>query len=140
MSAASHFILYVEDQERSAKFYTAVLDMPPRLHVPGMTEYDLPGGGVLGLMPESGIRRLLGDSLGDPAAARGVARSELYLVLPDATACHRRALAHGARELSGMQLRSWGYLVAYAQDMDGHVLAFALPASEGSGADRPLRN
>lgn len=125
MPAASHFILYVADQERAAAFYTAVLDQHPRLNVPGMTEFDLPGGGVLGLMPESGIRRLLGASLGDPAEARGVARAELYLVLPDAAAYHRRALAHGARELSAMQPRGWGHVAAYSQDADGHVLAFA---------------
>lgn len=134
MPAATHFILYVEDQQRAAAFYTAVLDIQPRLHVPGMTEYDLPGGGVLGLMPESGIRRLLGDSLGDPAVARGVARAELYMVLPNAMAYHRRALAHGARELSTMQPRSWGHVAAYVQDADGHVLAFACPEASTPGA------
>ena len=34
-----------------------------RLDVPGMTEYELARGAVLGLMPEAGIRRLLGERL-----------------------------------------------------------------------------
>ena len=125
MPPTTHFILYVTDQRRAESFYTAVLDLRPRLDVPGMTEYDLPGGGVLGLMPEAGIRRLLGPELADPASAAGVARAELYLHVADAASYHRRAVERGARELSPMLPRSWGHQVAYSQDPHGHVLAFA---------------
>ncbi|MEZ4653650.1 MAG: hypothetical protein R3E12_08670 [Candidatus Eisenbacteria bacterium] len=48
----SHLILFVRDQDRSTDFYRHVLDREPRLHVPGMTEFPLPGGAILGLMPE----------------------------------------------------------------------------------------
>ncbi len=123
--SASHFILYVEDQERSTAFYASVLALRPRLHAPGMTEFDLPGGGVLGLMPEHGIRRLLGSALPDPARARGVPRAELYLVVTAADELHARALSAGAVELSPMQPRDWGASVAYSLDLDGHVLALA---------------
>ena len=61
-----HIILYVADQERSCCFYTAVLGNESILHVPGMTEFRLPGVAVLGLMPEKGIKRLLGSGLPDP--------------------------------------------------------------------------
>ncbi len=121
----SLFILYVRDQERARRFYEAVLGLPPRLHVPGMTEFALPGGGVLGLMPEGGIARLLGPALPDPAQARGRPRAELYLLGPDPAACHARALAAGARELSPLQPRDWGHTAAYSLEPDGHVLAFA---------------
>lgn len=131
--AASHFILYVRDQARSARFYAAALGLAPRLDVPGMTEFDLPGGGVLGLMPEHGIRRLLGEALPDPAGAHGIARAELYLVTPEAAMLHERALAAGARELSAMQARDWGHAAAYSLDPDGHVLAFA--CEPGAGED-----
>ena len=123
--AASHFILYVADQQRSTAFYSAVLLVEPRLHVPGMTEYALPGGGILGLMPEAGIRKLLGRGLPDPSAAQGIPRSELYLILPQAGNYHARALLAGAKELSPMSLRSWGHVAGYSQDPDGHILAFA---------------
>lgn len=129
MSAASHFILYVADQSRSTAFYTAVLALKPRLHVPGMTEFNLPGGGVLGLMPEQGIRNLLGAALPDPAAANGVPRAELYLVLAEPGDYHARALAAGARELSPLLPRDWGHIAAYSLDPDGHVLAFASSAA-----------
>ena len=125
MSAASHFILHVADQQRSTAFYSSVLAIEPRLNVPGMTEFALPGGGVLGLMPESAIRRLLGDALPDLAAARGVPRAELYLVFDGPAAFHQRALAAGAAELSPLLPRSWRHAAAYSQDLDDHVLAFA---------------
>ena len=126
-SSATHFILYVADQQRSRDFYAAVLAATPRLHVPGMTEFELPGGAVLGLMPEQGIRRLLGAKLPDPAGANGIPRAELYLVTDEAAAYHARALAAGATELSPIEPRDWGHDVAYALDPDGHVLALASP-------------
>ncbi len=125
MANAAHLILYVGDQARSASFYAAALGLAPTLDVPGMTEFTLGEGCVLGLMPERGIRRLLGDALPDPAGAAGIPRCELYLRVDDPGACHQRALQAGARELSGLELRSWGDHAAYSLDPDGHVLAFA---------------
>lgn len=122
------WILFVRDQEAAARFYEAVLAQAPSLHVPGMTEFLLPGGATLGLMPEAGIKRLLGEVLPDPASASGVPRAELYLRVDDALAYHRRALAAGARELSGLERRGWGDCATYSLDLDGHVLAFASPA------------
>lgn len=121
----AHFILYVADQKAAAAFYAAVLGARPELDVPGMTEFRLAGGAVLGLMPAAGIKRLLGAALPDPAQARGVPRAELYLLVADPAALHARALAHGARELSPLSPRDWGHAAAYSLDPDGHVLAFA---------------
>lgn len=124
-----HFILYVADQKRSARFYAAALSLKPRLDVPGMTEFELGGGAVLGLMPAAGIKRLLGDKLPDPAASAGTPRAELYLLVDDPEAGHRRALDAGARELSALAPRDWGHDAAYSLDPDGHVLAFAGPTA-----------
>ncbi len=121
----AHFILYVADQARAAAFYRAALGVEPTLDVPGMTEFALADGAVLGLMPEAGIRRLLGDALRDPALGRGLPRAELYLVVDDPAAYHARALAAGARELAPLAARDWGHDVAYGEDPDGHVIAFA---------------
>lgn len=125
ITGASHFILYVADQQRSTAFYSEVLALEPRLHVPGMTEFALPGGGVLGLMPEAGIRSLLGVALPDPGAARGTPRAELYLLVPEPGRYHARALAAGGKELSPLLERAWGHVAAYSLDPDSHVLAFA---------------
>ncbi len=121
----SYFVLYVARQDQSARFYAAVLGVPPRLDVPGMTEFTLPGGGVLGLMPEAGIKALLGSALPDPARASGVPRAELYLLVEDPASYHARALNAGARELSPLLPRDWGHNAAYSMDQDGHVLACA---------------
>ena len=116
-------ILYVLDQAASRAFYAKTLGMEPRLDVPGMTEFELFGGCVLGLMPERGIKRLLPDL---PAPAPG-AKAEVYLTVADPAAYHARALGAGARELSPLGPRDWGDRAAYSLDPDGHVLAFAAP-------------
>lgn len=121
----SHFILYVADQAASTRFYRAALQLEPTLEVPGMTEFTLAPGVILGLMPEAGIVRLLGNALPDPAKARGAPRAELYLHVPDVAAAFEVALAAGAKPLSPPALRNWGDIAAYACDPDGHVLAFA---------------
>jgi catechol 2,3-dioxygenase-like lactoylglutathione lyase family enzyme len=131
MLQRSHFILYVRDQATSSRFYSRVLATPPSLDVPGMVEFALPGDAILGLMPEAGIRRLLGTALPDPATARSTPRSELYLIVDDPAAYHARALEAGARELSPLCPRDWGHLAAYALDPDCHVLAFAKPIGDG---------
>ena len=123
-----HFILYVSDQERSAAFYSDVLGEVPSLNVPGMTEFRLKDSAVLGLMPEAGIVHLLGPAILNPALARGVPRSEIYLVVENPAAFYARAIAAGAHELSRLAPRDWGHRAAYCLDPDGHVLAFATPA------------
>lgn len=125
MDGTSHFILYVADQARSTRFYRTVLGIAPRFDVPGMTEFALPGGAILGLMPEAAIARLLGPAWFPPSAARDSPKAELYLLLADADGFHARALGAGAAELSPMQARPWGHVAAYSLDPDGHVLAFA---------------
>ncbi len=121
----AHFILYVADQARSASFWARVLERAPVLDVPGMTEFALGEDAVLGLMPEAGIRRLLGERLPDPARGRGVPRAELYVHVADPAAAHARALRAGAVELSAPAPRDWDAVVGYCLDPDGHVLAFA---------------
>ena len=120
-----HLILYVADQAFSTAFYAAVLGRAPDLDVPGMTEFRLGPGATLGLMPVAGVRRLLGAAVPDPAAAAGVPRAELYLVVDGPAGYLARAVAAGGRELSPVRARDWGHRAGYAADPDGHVLGFA---------------
>jgi uncharacterized protein len=131
----AHFILYVQDQTRSTAFYRKALAMDPALNVPRMTEFEISLETVLGLMPEAGILRLLGDALPAPKSASGIPRAELYLFVDDPAACHRRALQAGGRVLSPLLPRDWGHETAYSLDPDGHVLAFA-KAIEAEVPDR----
>ena len=124
-SVKAHLILYVEDQERSARFYAQTLGVGPTLDVPGMTEFEIGPDAVLGIMPAAGIVRLLGDTIRDPREAAGVPRAEVYLVTSDAAAMFARALAAGGRELSPIALRDWGHRAGYVADPDGTVVAFA---------------
>ncbi|EYF03470.1 VOC family protein [Chondromyces apiculatus] len=124
----AHFILYVRDPAASRDFYESVLQRAPSLDVPGMTEFELGPGMVVGLMPEAGIKRLLGPEV-DPSRLHGPGRAEIYLVVQDPAGHHARALAAGARELSPLALRGWGHRAAYSVDADGYVLAFATPVA-----------
>jgi uncharacterized glyoxalase superfamily protein PhnB len=121
----AHFILFVRDQTAAAAFWSAALAHGPRLDVPGMTEFDLGDGAVLGLMPEAGIQRLVGV---DAAAGHGHTRAELYLHVPDPKVAWDRAVGAGAEPLSSPQPRSWGDVAGYCRCPDGHLLAFAAPA------------
>ena len=119
------FILYVKDQELSTKFYSCVLQREPDLNVPGMTEFKLSDNCTLGLMPESGIKALLGNSLPDPSIASGIPRAEIYLNLENPEKYLERALQNGAKLLNDFKERDWGDKAAYCLDPDGHVIAFA---------------
>lgn len=124
------FILYVADQNRSRDFYQAVLQQSPALDVAGMTEFNLNESCKLGLMPETGIARLLGEALPHPTTGNGIPRCELYLFSEDAAAACQRVVTHGGTLLSAVQPRNWGHTVGYAADPDGHVLAFAQTVQE----------
>ena len=121
----THFIIYIKDQARSTAFYSHVLGCSPSLNVPGMTEFSFSEDVILGLMPISGIKRLLGEKLPDQVRGPGVAHCEIYLLVSDPLQYHQRALEAGAFELSGLENRDWGHRAAYSLDPDGHVLAFA---------------
>jgi uncharacterized protein len=129
MILKSHYILYVDDQQRSTTFYTAVLNKKPRLNVPGMTEFELGNDAILGLMPKHSILSLLGDGLPDGATPSGLVRAELYLLVDRPEEYHRRAHDSGAQHVSDLAERDWGHLAAYCLDPDGHVLAFAIDPS-----------
>jgi uncharacterized protein len=125
MIIKSHFIFYVKDQQRSAEFYKKVLSVEPFLDVPGMTEFELSNGAILGLMPEDGIKKLLSGKIKNPSGASGIPRAELYLVVDDPSDYLDRALKYGAEELSILQPRDWGDKAAYCSDPDGHIIGFA---------------
>ena len=120
-----NFILYVRDQDASTAFYQRVLGMEPRLHVPGMTEFRFSEACVLGLMPEKGIKRLLGAAIDDPEKTNGIARAEVYLTVGSPEMFLERAVAAGGRILSPLEQRNWGDKAGYIADPDGHVIAFA---------------
>ena len=120
-----HTILYVSDQKKSTDFYSSVFKLTPTLNVPGMTEFQLSDKHVLGLMPEKGIKRLLGEKLPDPELASGIPRAELYIRIESPESFLLRALELGATNLSPMLERDWGDRAGYVMDVDGHVLAFS---------------
>jgi len=123
------FIIYVKDQEKSKQFYEELLGMSPKLHVPGMTEFNLYDKATLGIMPEEGIMRILNNKIQHPKEAKGIPRCEIYLYVDDPDAYYERLIRVGGEGISKGELRNWGDYVAYGADVDGHIIAFAKQVS-----------
>ena len=119
------FILYVSDQDASRRFYQAILEQEPVLDVPGMTEFLLSEDCKLGLMPNHGIAKILGDRLPHPDQAVGIPRSELYLYVDHVGERYNQAIQAGAKAINPVCERDWGDIVGYVADQDGHIIAFA---------------
>ncbi len=118
-------ILFVVDGKAMAEFYRQVLQVEPHIDEPGMRAFRV-GGAELGLMPRSGIRRLLPTL---PEFSENPAPScELYLIVKDPEPMLARALEAGALLVSPGETRSWGEWAAYCRDPEGHLLAIAAPA------------
>ena len=118
-------ILYVADQQRSRDFYKAILNKTPKLDVPGMTEFELNEKTLLGLMPESGIAKILGDKTPSPSSGNGIPRCELYLAVADVEKAFKNLIVNGGKSISPPEMRDWGHFTAYGIDPDGNVIAFA---------------
>ncbi len=118
-------ILYVSDQLRSTVFYEKVLNIKPVLNAPGMTEFMLNENFKLGLMPENGIAKIICPTTKHPSLGNGIPRCELYLLVENPEQALNNALTAGAKEISKSSPRDWGDTVAYCEDPDGHVIAFA---------------
>lgn len=121
----SEFILYVSDQEGSRNFYEKIFRKAPDLHVPGMTEFTISDNCKIGLMPASGIARILSGKTRHPEEGNGIPRCELYFYVEDIEFEFENAIKAGAKEISPVQDRDWGDKVCYFADPDGHILAFA---------------
>ncbi len=121
----TQFIIYVKDQQKSSEFYIKILAQEPILNVPGMTEFQLSTETKLGIMPETGIKKILQDFVPDPVTGNGIPRCEIYLYVNSPTSSLELAIAAGAIKISEEKKRDWGDSVAYCADLDGHVLAFA---------------
>lgn len=122
---AVEIVLYVSNQKLSRNFYEAVLHQSPSLHVPGMTEFALSENLKLGLMPNTGIAKILGNETPHPETGTGIPRCELYLHVEDLEKEFNNAVRAGAKLISEIAERNWGDRVGYLADPDGHVIALA---------------
>jgi len=118
------FILYVNNQKESTKFYSKLLDLEPSLFVKGMTEFILNENTKLGLMPNDGIAKLFPKNLVHPKEGIGIPRCEFYINSDDVKKQYQRAIDLGAKEINKPSLRDWGAYVGYVSDIDGHIIAF----------------
>ncbi|KXK40197.1 MAG: hypothetical protein J5I52_12580 [Saprospiraceae bacterium] len=118
-------ILYVNNQQASAEFYTKLFRQSPDLDVPGMTEFKLAENCKLGLMPNKGIAKILEDKTPHPDLGNGIPRCELYFYVKNIELEFDNAINIEAKLISAIKARDWGDKVCYFSDMDGHIIAFA---------------
>ncbi|HRD58700.1 MAG TPA: hypothetical protein PK504_11655 [Ferruginibacter sp.] len=118
-------ILYVNDQQKSAVFYTKLFRQNPDLNVTGMTEFKLAENCKLGLMPNKGIAKILLDKTPHPDQGNGIPRCELYLYVENIELEFENAMKIGAKLISEIKNQDWGDKVCYFADIDGHIIAFA---------------
>ena len=122
---SSEFILYVDNQEASSRFYELLLRTKPSLEVTGMTEFTLSENLKIGLMPNNGIAKILADSTPHPKTGNGIPRCELYFHVENIHFEFENAIKNGAKIISEIEDRNWGDRVCYLADPDGHIIAFA---------------
>ena len=118
-------ILYVSNQQQSTDFYSKLFRKEPDLKVPGMTEFNISTNCKIGLMPNDGIAKTLGDKTPHPNSGNGIPRCELYFYVENIQLEFENAIKSGAKLISPIEDRNWGDKVCYFADMDGHVIAFA---------------
>ncbi|MCZ2129945.1 MAG: lactoylglutathione lyase [Bacteroidia bacterium] len=118
-------ILYVNDQQASAGFYTKLFRQKPDLNVAGMTEFRLAENCKLGLMPNKGIAKILSGKTPHPDQGNGIPRFELYFYVENIELEFENAMKIGAKLISDVKVQDWGDKVCYFADIDGHIIAFA---------------
>ncbi|HMR46552.1 MAG TPA: lactoylglutathione lyase [Bacteroidia bacterium] len=118
-------ILYVNNQQESAVFYTKLFRQKPDLNVPGMTEFILAPNCKLGLMPNYGIAKILSDKTPHPNLGNGIPRCELYYYVENIELEFDNAINAGAHLISPIIDRDWGDRACYFSDPDGHIIVFA---------------
>ena len=125
MIKKTHTIFYVDDQESSTNFYSKLLNQKPTLYVPGMTEFSLTNNSIFGLMPASGIKKLLKEKIEQPNKINNQPRAELYLIVDNIDEYINRAKKMNVKLLDELKDRDWGHRVIYYEDIDGYIIAFA---------------
>ncbi|GAB1452784.1 hypothetical protein MASR2M47_28400 [Draconibacterium sp.] len=118
-------ILYVKDQEKSCMFYQNIFRKEADLNVPGMTEFNISENFKIGLMPNTGIAKILDGKTPHPDRGNGVPRCELYLYVDNIQFEFDNAIKNEAKLISPIMDRNWGDKVCYFSDPDGHIIAFA---------------
>jgi lactoylglutathione lyase len=127
LDRVAYVILYVDDLDRSVRFYRDVIGVALRFADDGFAEFDTRGT-RFGLFPRSRLADLLGGAaVSGPTGGPDVPRpgGEVCFMVPDVDRHAERLRAAGAEVLSGPMDRSWGHRTLHLRDPDGHVVELA---------------
>lgn len=115
-------VLYVDDVAASAKFYGKAFGLATRFVSPDGDYGELETGATsLGLCR----RDLAARSTGLALSSGAMPACNLTLVVLDVPAAYAAAIAGGATPVAEPETMSWGQVVSYVQDPDGHLVELA---------------
>ena len=119
------FIIYVDNLEKSKLFYELLFSIKPIIDEPGMSEFELPDGSIIGIMPNSSLEKFFGKEFEQQKNRKALPQTEFYFLVEDALSLHNRAIQLGATEIREFSEMDWGDKVAYSINHDGHIFGFA---------------
>lgn len=90
-----------------------------------MTEFNLSENTILGLMPSSGVKKILENKTVVYDSSEKIAKAELYIVVDKIQDYYDRAITLKTILLSEIKERDWGQKVVYFLDPDNYVIAIA---------------
>lgn len=114
-----YVILYVEDFERSLRFYRDILGLPVRAQHGTYVEFDT-GYTILAFNTRQGGREATGLTI--PDAPSHSQTLELGLVVDEVSTIIKSFRQQGVTILKEPSLKPWGQTVAYIEDPDGHLI------------------
>lgn len=131
-------VLYVDDVPAVLAFYGRACGFATRFYDPAFGYGELDAGGV--------VLAVATHACGEALIPGGYARPpggcpagvELAFYTPDVAAAFTRAVAAGAAPLAGPRAMPWGQTVAYVRSVEGTILGFCSPPSQGT-PNQPLQ-
>ncbi len=125
ISGKIHFLLKVDDLNKSKIFYELLFASKPVVDEVNIVEFEINSGAILGLISDELLSNLFGNDLPERYSSKSSGISEVYLELTNADKYFEKSKQLGCIELSPFKERNWGHKVGYVLNHDGHIIAFA---------------
>jgi uncharacterized glyoxalase superfamily protein PhnB len=121
-------ILYVEDVNRSIKFYEKAFGLKRKLLTPDGAYGELDTGGTtLSFASIALAKSNLPDGFVESNPAGQPFGIEIGLTTPDVEKCWKKAVQSGATGVAPPKTKPWGQVVAYVRDPDGFLVEICTP-------------
>jgi len=126
----AYTILYIPDVDRSLSFYESAFGFKRRfLHESGTYGELETGGTTLSFAAETLAQTNIPGGFQPANVTHPPTASEVGFTTADVAAAYSCALSAGALAVAPPKTKSWGQVVAYVRDLDGHLIELCTPMS-----------